>query len=275
MTTATFIEGTRASNSSRHAALRFWLQHAGFGLLLGVSIAVLEFAYYYPLVATPDTLGVMYPLVATPDKLGVMLLVSLFLAWCGEGVLLAVTVGLFERRVAPWPLGTRQLALAVTIGSVAGVLVWQTFTQFVLRERFGIWLLRDYVGQPVNWAGVVLYHIWLMLVFGGLAAAVYSSRQRHARMLGVLHAAELNRESSQRGLAEARLAALQARIDPEFLFQTLTKLEQLYEADPPGADRLLEELIVFLRGALADIQVSGVSVAFDRTLAREHAFHVK
>jgi sensor histidine kinase YesM len=114
-----------------------------------------------------------------------------------------------------------------------------------------------------------------MLLFGGLAAAVYSSRQRHARMLAVLRAAELSRETSQRGLAEARLAALQTRIDPEFLFQTLAKLEHLYEADPAGADRLLEGLIVFLRGALADIQASGTSAASDRTPAREQAFQVK
>jgi len=260
MTAATFIEGMRASNSSRQAARRFWAWRAGYGMLLGVSISVLEFAYYYPL---------------APDKLGGLSLISAFLTWCGEGVLLALTVALFERWGAPRPLGARQLALAVTIGSVAGVLAWQAFVQFVLRERFGIWLFRDHLGQPVNWAGTVLYHIWLMLVFGGLAAAVYASRQRHARMLDVLRTAELSRETSQRGLADARLAALQARIDPEFLFQTLKKLEQLYEADPPGADRLLEELIAFLRGALADIQLSGASAASDRTPAREQAFQVK
>jgi len=140
------------------------------------------------------------------------------------------------------------------VGSVAGVLAWQAFVNLVLRERFGIWVLRDFVGQPVNWPVGVLYHVWLMLVFGGLAATVYSSRQRHARMLAVLRAAELDRETSQRRLAEARFAALQARIDPDFLLQTLTRLERLYEADPPEADRLLEELIVFLRGALAEVR---------------------
>jgi len=262
MTTASFIEAAPASHAGRQGTRRFWLSRAGYGVLLGVSIAVLEFAYYYPL-------------VSAPDKLGVVSLVSSFLTWCGEGALLALTVALFERWEAPRPLGLRYLALAVTIGSVAGVLAWQAFTQFVLRERFGIWLFRDHVGQPVNWAGGVLYHVWLMLLFGGLAAAAYASRQRHARMLAVLRAAEISRETSQRGLAEARLAALQARIDPEFLFRTLTKLEQLYEADPPRADRLLEELIVFLRGALADIQASGASAASDRTPAREQALQVK
>ncbi len=220
---------------------RFWLRRAGYGLALGVAIALLEFAYYYPL-------------VSTPGRLGAGLLASVLLPWCGEGVLLAVTVGLFELRQAPRPLGARQLALAVVVGSLAGVLAWQAFVQFVLRERFGIWLLRDYVGQPVEWAGIVLYNVWLMLLFGGLAAAVYFSRQRHARMLAVLRAAELDREASKEKLAQARLASLQARIDPDFVFQTLSRLERLYEADPPEADRVLEELIVFLRGALAEVR---------------------
>jgi sensor histidine kinase YesM len=95
-----------------------------------------------------------------------------------------------------------------------------------------------------------------MLLFGGLAAAVYGSRQRHARMLAALRAAELARETSQRRLAEARLAGLRARIDPESLFETLARLERMYEADPPGADRLLEEVIASLRAAVADVRAS-------------------
>jgi sensor histidine kinase YesM len=119
----------------------------------------------------------------------------------------------------------------------------------------GSGFFRDHLGQSIDGLGIALYHTWLTLFFGGLGAAVHLSRQRHARVLAVLRAAELDRETSQRRLAEAGLAALQARIDPDFLFQTLEKLEQLYEADPPGADRLLEELIAFLRGALADIRL--------------------
>jgi sensor histidine kinase YesM len=135
--------------------------------------------------------------------------------------------------------------------------------------------LRDYVGQPVDLAGVVLYHVWLMLLFGGLAAAVHLSRQRHARMLAILRAAELGREDSHGRLAEMRLAALQTRIDPEFIFQTLTKLEHLYESDTVGADRLLEELIVFLRTALADVRTADPSAAFDRTRTRDEAFQME
>lgn len=243
MTAATLTGSERAPDPGRRSPPRFWSRHAAGGLALGAAIALLEFAYYYPLVSAPGSLGLA-------------LFGSMLLTWGGEGVLLALTVGFFELRQAPRPLGALQLSLAVAVGSIAGVLAWQAFVQWVLRERFGMWVLRDYIGQPVDVVGIVLYNVWLMLVFGGLAAALWLSRQRHARMLAALRAAELDRESSQRGLAEARLAALQTRVDPEFLLQTLAKLEQLYEGDPAGADRLLEELIVFLRTALADVRAT-------------------
>ena len=241
---------------------QFWLRRAGYGLLLGASIAVLEFAYYYPL-------------VSTPEKLGAAALVCLLFNWGGEGVLLALTVAFFERREARRRLGARQLALAVAMGSVVGVLAWQAFALLVLRERLGIRLFPDHVGQPVHLTGLVLYHVWLMLLFGGLAAAVYLSWQRHARMLAALRAAELDREISQRRLAETKLAALQARIDPDFLFDALTRLEHLYEADPPRADGLLEDLIAFLRKALADGRASGASTPTGSTPSYGEALEVR
>jgi hypothetical protein len=216
--------------------MRSWFQLGAYGLALAASIALLEFAYYHPL-------------LSASGKPGLALLASLLLVWCGEGVLLAWTVRLFEAREAPRPLGAARLFLAVAIGSIGGVLVWQTFVHQVLRARLGVRVLRDYVGQPVSFAGVALYHVWLMLSFGGLAAVLYLSRRRHARVVAMLRAAEVAREISQRQLAETRLAALQARIDPEFVLQSLTRLERSYAGDPAAADRLLEELIEFLRGS--------------------------
>lgn len=222
-------------------ATRFWITRLGYGFVLGVAIATLDFAHYFPLTAAPKNIGFLS-------------FVSLLLEWCGEGVLLALTVGLAERWMSPRELRAWQLLLAVVVGTVAAVLTWQTFTLIVLRDGLGIRLFRDYLGTPVIWIGGVFYQGWLMLFFGGLAAAVYASRRRRARMLAALLAAELARATSQQRLAEARLASLQARVEPDFLLQTLTRLEQSYEADPDAADRLLDELIAFLRGALADIR---------------------
>ena len=126
----------------------------------------------------------------------------------------------------------------------------------VLRDVLGIRLFRDYMGAPVIWIIGVFFQIWLMLFFGGLAAAVYASRRRRARMRAALLAAELGRATSQQRLADLRLASLQARVEPEYLFQTLRRLEEAYETNPNAADRLLDELIAFLRDVVTDIRAS-------------------
>ena len=55
--------------------------------------------------------------------------------------------------------------------------------------------------------------------------------------------------------SEAGLASLEERVAPGYLYDTLSRLERLYEDDPPAADRLLEELIDFLRRALAPMKI--------------------
>jgi sensor histidine kinase YesM len=154
-----------------------------------------------------------------------------------------------------------KLALAVILGAFAAALVWYAVLDVVLRDQLGVGLFIDHVGQPVSWASRILYHAWMMIYFGGLAAAVQASQRRHARMLAALRAAELQRAGAQQRLAEVNLGALQARIEPEFVFETLSRLEGLYEADPAGADRLLDELIAFLRRALADLQSARLQAA--------------
>jgi len=227
-------------------ATRFWMNRAGWGFLMGFAIAILDFAHYFPL-------------AFDPEELGFISFLSLLLEWGVEGALLALTVGLAERWVSPRELRAWQLMLAVVIGAVVSVLVWQTFELFVLRDELGIRLFRDYLGVPVIWIRGVFYQVWLLLFFGGLGAAVFAYRQRRARMVSALHTAQLDRATSQQRLAEARLASLQACVDPNVLLQKLSGLEQSYEVDPDAADRLLDELIVFLRRALAEIRASGTA----------------
>ena len=238
------------------------MTRAGYGLVMGAVVAVLEFAYYFPLLAEGNGIGL--------NSLG-----SLLVTWCGEFLLLALAVGIVERRVSSRELRAPQLALSFAFGALASALIWHTVTHFVLRDRFGLLLFVDQVGQPVVWPGQILYHCWIMLFFGGLAAVARSSQQRRTRMLAALRAAELGRARSQQRLAEVTLGSLQSRIDPEFLFRTLTRLEQLFEADPRAADRLLEELIAYLRAALADVQASIAPAAPGRAPGLEIASQMR
>lgn len=233
---------------------RFWATRAAFGVLLCAVIVVLEFAYYYPLVSVRGELGL--------DSLG-----SLLMTWGGECMLLAFFMGVVEHRKKPGELRAWELALTVAAAAFIAALIWNLFTDFVLRDQLGFRLFVDHVGQPVDWFGRIFYHGWLMFFFGGLAAAVYASLGRRTRMLAALRAAELARATSQQRLAEVTLGALRARIDPEFVFRTLSDVGARYEANHPEADRVLEELIDFLRAALADIERPASTVAPDRAPA--------
>jgi histidine kinase len=260
MTNATLTQAAPAQQTAMGA--RFWMTRVWYGLLLGAMIATLEFAYYFPIASWGGGLGF--------DSF-----VALLLVYCIECLVLVLAVATAEIWASPRELRVRELAFAGVLGALAGALISQIFAAVVVRGQLELRLFVDQMGQPVDWVGQLLYHSWLMLFFGGLAAAVYSSQRRRASMVATLRAAEVGRETSQQRLAEVTLASLRARIDPEFLFQTLAKLERLYEADPPEADRLLEELIVFLRAALADLQATGASVTPDRTQARDEAFQAR
>lgn len=64
--------------------------------------------------------------------------------------------------------------------------------------------------------------------------------------------------------SRARLAELQSRIRPHFLFNTLNTAVALVRADPERAERVLEDLADLFRTALAE---SGSSVTLDEELA--------
>jgi sensor histidine kinase YesM len=229
-------------------ALLFTLVHFGYGMVLGAAVSTLNFAYHLPL-------------VATTDHFDFLSFVSLMPEWCGEGMLLALIVGLIMRWTWPRELRAWELSLAIVFAVVVSVLTWQVFTLLVLREWVGIRLLRDYMGMPVVWISGVFYHGWMMLFFSGLAAAVYSSRRRRERMLDSLLKAELSRASSQQRYAQARLDLLQTQIEPDYLLQTLTQLEHAYETNVDKADQLLDELIAYLRQSLVKIRESSDQAA--------------
>jgi hypothetical protein len=222
---------------------RFWRDRALLGVTLGAAIATLDFAHYAPVVSPPGGIGFQSYL-------------SSLMTWCSEGLLYSLIVAVAERRARPRDLRGWELAAAVAAGVLVGVLLWQTFSLFVLRDLVGLRLFRDHVGQPVVWLGGVLYHVWLLSFFGGLVAAVQASHRWRARVLATLRREELERAASQRRLAQARLDALRARIDPDYVFATFSRLEGLYETDTSAADQLLDELIVFLRKALGETRAS-------------------
>ena len=57
-------------------------------------------------------------------------------------------------------------------------------------------------------------------------------------------------EQLKRQVVEARMAAMQAQVEPHFLFNTLASIDHLIETDPPRASQMQKNLIALLRAAM-------------------------
>jgi hypothetical protein len=82
--------------------------------------------------------------------------------------------------------------------------------------------------------------------------------------------AEALRASCDRQVAEARLQALQAQVEPHFLFNTLGAVEHLIETDPPRAAEMQRHLIAFLRGAMPRMRGETVTLGEEVELCRNY-----
>jgi hypothetical protein len=112
-------------------------------------------------------------------------------------------------------------------------------------------------------------------VFALIMALLFFAHLRLSRIqeeaASRLAAAQTAQHHARRRLAQARLQALQARIDPQLLFEMLDAVRRAYETDPSRAERLLDELATFLRAALPRLRSGSSSVLREALLAAAYA----
>jgi len=77
-------------------------------------------------------------------------------------------------------------------------------------------------------------------------------------------------EALKRQVVEARMAAMQAQVEPHFLFNTLASIDHLIETDPPRASQMQKNLIALLRASMPTMREANASGAV-RDLSRELA----
>jgi hypothetical protein len=88
------------------------------------------------------------------------------------------------------------------------------------------------------------------LLQGSLGVAVYGYLRTTQHALKRVRASEADRIRDRQQLLAARLLALQARVEPQFLFDALSRIGDLHERDPETANALLADLIALLRAML-------------------------
>ena len=104
--------------------------------------------------------------------------------------------------------------------------------------------------------------------FGCVVVAMYILREKAARDRESLMRAEADRQKLEKNVLEARLALLQAQVEPHFLFNTLANVQHLVETDPPQAARVLDSLIRYLRAALPQMRESVTNLGREIDMAR-------
>ncbi|MBC8118857.1 MAG: histidine kinase [Burkholderiaceae bacterium] len=110
------------------------------------------------------------------------------------------------------------------------------------------------------------FAIWAAL--GSLGFWLFSSTREDESARATLEGNECRRQSLQGQMVEARLTALQAQIEPHFLFNTLANVKRLYETTPSQGREMLSSLINYLRAALPSMRQSGSTLARELELAR-------
>jgi len=159
----------------------------------------------------------------------------------------------------------------ITGGALPATLVWLLLACMAKR-----WLARL---KPVVQYSVAiglgvlagLYGCGLLAISGLLPEAPWVGSAFSGAMLSSILVAALVMRAKSRTPADttARLAELQSRIRPHFLFNTLNSAIALVRAEPAKAEALLEDLSDLFRHALME-QSTAVTLADEITLARRY-----
>ena len=94
-------------------------------------------------------------------------------------------------------------------------------------------------------------------------------RQHLTRHADKINAARRERELARTSL-QARLSALQAQVEPHFLFNTLANLKYLIRTDQQAAQDMLDHLVGYLQNAVPDMRSVSSTLGREMDLVRDY-----
>ncbi len=111
----------------------------------------------------------------------------------------------------------------------------------------------------------------VLLIVASMIIKVVAGGKRRADLTATQATARAETEQLERTVVEARMEALQAQIEPHFLFNTLASIDQLIQTDPPRASRMQQSLIRYLRSAMPQMR-EGSRPSLGQQVALSSAF---
>lgn len=97
--------------------------------------------------------------------------------------------------------------------------------------------------------------LWYIFISFGIK--VLAGGKRRADLVAKDATLKAEVATLERRLTEAQMAALQAQVEPHFLFNTLALIGRLIETDPPEAAKVHAHLISYLRSSLPQMRSAG------------------
>jgi sensor histidine kinase YesM len=198
--------------------------------------------------------GLFRPNLGLVD-LGGGVLVANAIGYTLHALFLVTTALGIDRRVRR--KGGLATAVYYTVISTFGVAVGFLIVAYVLDPRAVRWILSPRGMTVMGLTSAVISIIIASIFFG---------REREARAEAEAARSREQGERAEREAALANLRALQAQIEPHFLFNTLANVASLVDSDPARAKHMLESFNRFLRASLAATRTDNTTLGADAEL---------
>jgi len=117
--------------------------------------------------------------------------------------------------------------------------------------------------------GEFLPQLAFLWIIGSIVIKITYKGQLKAQAQAAQATEVAESEQLRRQVVEARMAAMQAQVEPHFLFNTLASIDHLIETDPPRASIMQKNLIALLRASMPTMREA--NSGGPRDLGREMA----
>jgi len=178
------------------------------------------------------------------------------------GATIFVLVHYVEPRCGRFPIVVRLSIMvgAFLLGGVIGTEIGLIFFRIIMRMTF----------DPENHIRMLMLNLVLAVIFGSVSVLYFSLRDRAQRLGAALKEKELNEEHLTRLKTKAELEALQTKVNPHFLFNTLNSIASLISENPKAAEETVEKLSDLFRHSLRHTEKSTVTLTEELDLIRTY-----
>lgn len=171
------------------------------------------------------------------------------------------------------PISGRERNIRVGWAIVIGAVV-AAFVLTPLMRTFEIdklwWEMSGKMKPQPPLALVLLGQSIHFIAWSALFVAAAEVIRRRSLTNEAIRSAQREQASLARDVLESRLAAMQAQVEPQFLFDTLVDIEHLYQKSTLEAAGNLDRLITYLRVALPRLREAGSTMAAEIDLVEAY-----